>query len=203
MAAGVLLIASALSPGGGWDDTPFEPLSAHEYILVVLSGAGSLLLLGGFVALRARHVGVFGGVGVAGFRLAFAGTLLYALLGPATTISLSLAGRPPTPTSAVVFGGLASLASLAAEFGVLLMGITVLRARVLPQPFRSLPLAIFVLGVLVPLLYLLVFREDLMLRGEPDTGILALLVWDAPDVLIGVGWALLGYALWSGTSEGD
>lgn len=70
-----------------------------------------------------------------------------------------------------------------------------MRSRVLSRPYRSLPLAIFALNLGMPLVLLLVLRGDMIFRGEPDVGIGAFLVWDAPGLLVGVCWVLLGHAL--------
>ncbi len=163
---------------------------------MALAGAASLLVLGGIAGLRAAHAGAHGGSRVPGFRLAFFGTLLYALLllGLAIVEGLVL-GRAPTAASVEIFGFLTSLAAVAADFGILLMGIAALRSRVLPQPYRSLPLAIFALDLMVPLVLLLVLRGDTMFRGEPDEGVAAFLVWQAPGLLVGGCWVLLGHAL--------
>ena len=195
VAAGALFIVGALLPGGAPDEAPLEPLTALEYLTVALAGAASLLLLGAFTGLRAAHAGAFGGRRVPGFRLAFIGTLLYALLLLGSAVAGGIAGEAPAAASAVLFGFLASVAALAADVGVLLLGIAAVRSRVLSQPYRSLPLAIFAVNLVVPLVLLLVFRGDIMFRGEPDAGIAAFLVWDAPGLLVGVCWMLLGHGL--------
>jgi hypothetical protein len=195
VAAGALFVVVALLPGGGPDEAPLEPLTALEYLTVALAGAASLLLLGGIAGLRAAHAGAYGGPRVPGFRLAFFGTLLYALLLLGPAIVEGVLGRAPTAASVVIFGFLASLAAVAADFGILLMGIAALRSRVLPQPYRSLPLAIFALDLVVPLVLLLVLRGDTMFRGEPDEGVAAFLVWQAPGLLVGGCWVLLGHTL--------
>ena len=195
VAAGVLLVVLALLPGGTLDEAPLEPLSALEYLTVALAVTASLLLLGGIAGLRTAHADAYGGSRVPGFRLAFFGTLLYALLVPGSAVVEGVLGRAPTAATVVIFGFLASLAAVAADFGVLLLGIAAVRSRVLSQPYRSLPLAIFALNLVVPLVLLLILRGNMMLRGEPDVGIAAFLVWDAPGLLVGVCWMLLGHAL--------
>jgi hypothetical protein len=50
----------------------------------------------------------------------------------------------------------------------------------------ALPLAIFLLGVPLAVLALIVFREGMVLRQEPTAGAPAYLVWDAPEVLVGL-----------------
>ncbi len=132
MAAGALFVVVALLPSGGPDEAPLEPLTALEYLTVALAGAASLLVLGGIAGLRAAHAGAHGGSRVPGFRLAFFGTLLYALLLLGPAVVEDVAGRGPTAASVVIFGFLASVAAIAADFGFLLMGIAALRSRVLP-----------------------------------------------------------------------
>lgn len=194
-AGGLFVVVALLPPGGAPDEAPLEPLTDLEYLTVALAGAASLLLLGGFAGLRAAHSGAYGGSRVPGFRLAFYGTLLYALLLLGPVVVEGVAGRGPTAASVILFGFLASVAAIAADFGILLMGIAALRSRVLPQPYRSLPLVIFAINLAVPLVLLLVLRGDAMFRGEPDEGVAAFLVWQAPGLLVGGCWMLLGYAL--------
>lgn len=202
-AGGVLTAASALmlDPGVGFRDS--SPL---HYPSVFVAHLGSLLLLGGLLALRDRHARrsnespespESASSGLPGFRLAFYGYLIGAALAIAGVIAEALVGRP-APLVAVLFGFLASLAYLAGELGLLLLGLAVVRAGVLPLPWRALPLAIFLLGVPLAVLALLVFREGMMLRQEPDAGVLAFLVWDLPEMLIALAWSLLGWGLFSG-----
>lgn len=200
VAGGVLTAASALmlDPGVGFRDS--SPLYSPSSFVAHL---GSLLLLGGLLALRDRHARrsnespESASSGLPGFRLAFYGYLIGAALAIAGVIAEALVGRP-APLVAVLFGFLASLAYLAGELGLLLLGLAVVRARVLSLPWRALPLAIFLLGVPLAVLALLVFREGMMLRQEPDAGVLAFLVWDLPETLIGLAWSLLGWGLFSG-----
>jgi len=79
------------------------------------------------------------------------------------------------------------------ELGMLLLGLAVLRAAVLPAPWRVLPLVIFLLNILFSY-----FLGRLFLAAEID--LLILMV--AQEVLLGLGWALMGYSLWSGMGEG-
>lgn len=72
-----------------------------------------------------------------------------------------------------------------------MLGVATLRAALLPLPWRALPLAFFLLDVpLTTLAGALI---------EP-VGVSALLY--VQPVLLGLGWALLGYALWSGIGAG-
>jgi len=74
---------------------------------------------------------------------------------------------------------------------MILLGVATLRAALLPLPWRALPLAFFLLDV--PL-------KTLAGALIEPVGVSALLY--VQPVLLGLGWALLGYALWSGMGEG-
>ena len=86
------------------------------------------------------------------------------------------------------------MAFLVGEVGLLLVGLAVLRAGALPMPFRALPLAIFVLGLPLAFLALLAFGFDAAFADS--------LVGDAQEASIGLLWALLGWALFSGAGTG-
>ncbi len=93
----------------------------------------------------------------------------------------------PSRSTLVRWGG---TVAAAAELGLLLLGVATLRAAVLPSPWRTLPLAIFLLDI--PFSYLgLLFPERI--------GVIVLLY--IQQALLGLGWGLLGYALWSGMGE--
>jgi hypothetical protein len=201
MAAGVLLAAGAVLQNR-MDSSPFSP---PDYLPVVVPYLGSLFLLGGLAGLHARQAGLYGRTGAAGFWVAFVGTLLGTVPGVVAVLAKVFA-EDRTSTAVAMFGGFATaLLHLAAGFGLLLMGIATLRARVLTLPWRLLPLAIFLVDVpLKPLVVLFLgaeLRRELILQEGSHAEILTFLVWDVPDVLMGLGWALLGYALWSGTGE--
>ena len=201
MAAGVLLAVGALLQNR-MDGSPFSPL---DYLPVVVPYLGSLFLLGGLAGLHVRQAGLYGRTGAAGFWVAFVGTLLGTVLGVVTVLAKVFAEDRISTTVALLGGFASALIHLVTGFGLLLMGIATLRARVLPLPWRLLPLAIFLLDVpLKPLVVLFLgadLRRGLILQEESYAEILAFLVWDVPDVLIGLGWALLGYALWSGMGK--
>ena len=72
-----------------------------------------------------------------------------------------------------------------------LLGVATLRAALLPLPWRALPLAFFLLDV--PLTTLAGALIE-------SVGVSALLY--VQPVLLGLGWALLGYALRSGIGAG-
>lgn len=203
MAAGVLLAADPLLTNlvsGG------PPVSALHQLSVIAPNLGWLLLLGGLAGLHARQAGLYGWLGATGFWVAFVGISLGTVLGALPWLAKALTGAH-VPTVWLLFGGLAagSLYLVAIGLGLLLMGVATLRAKVLPMPWRLLPLAMFVVKVLLtPLATLTLGREsraELVLRGDVQYELLAFLVLDTPDLLFGLGWVLLGYALWSGGSE--
>ena len=84
------------------------------------------------------------------------------------------------------------MAILIWEVGLLLLGVATLRARALPLPWRALPLAIFLVFPLsiasTPLMLTAGLESEFFYSG-------------VPHALTGVGWVLLGYALWSEMGE--
>jgi hypothetical protein len=164
-----------------------------------------LLIVGALVGLHARQVGSrgYGRLGTAGFLLAFVGGLLALALGPLVLRSgpgeLPLA---PSLVAMVVSGAV----SVAAEMGMVLLAVATLRAAVLPMPWRVLPLAIFLLGVptssVVGLLISLLGAPSSSVVGSQFLeGMGGSILFYAPSLLLGIGWGLLGYALWSGLGE--
>lgn len=151
-----------------------------------------LLMLFGLVGLHARQAGSprYGRLGTAGFLLALVGNLLAVALGPLAFSGFS-DGASSSFVGLVVTGAMA----VAAELGLLLLGMATLRAAVLPLPWGALPLGLFLVDVLLTLLAAL---GSLLLPA--GTGVLALIY--AQPLLLGVVWALLGYALWSEIGEG-
>lgn len=177
--AGALLVVSVLlSSLGQADPSTF------------LGALASVLSLGGLVGLHARQAGEYGRLGAAGFLLAFAGTLIGAAAGPLLVLGDAPTEGPP-PTVLKVLG----ILYLAGPLGLLLMGVATLRARVLALPWRMLPLAIFAVTLLSPFLTHLA-----VIAGFEGGGFW--LVSTTLAVLVGLGWMLLGYALWSGPGEG-
>ena len=146
-----------------------------------------LLMVGGLVGLHARQAGDpgYGLLGTVGFVLASVGDLLLATLGP--FVSSAVPGGA-FPFMMVMF--VYVVVVLAAGFGMLMLWVATLRAALLPQPWRTLPLVFFLLDVPLSTLAGTLFSTF---------GVTALLY--AQPLLLGVGWALLGYALWSGIGE--
>ncbi len=145
-----------------------------------------LLLVGGLVGLHTRQVNYSGRLGAAGFAIASLGGLVVAAL------SFVYAEWPMLGPYSWGDGSGFGIAVLVWEVGLLLLGITTLRARALPLPWRTLPLAIF---SVFPLYIIL---TPLMLGAGLES---EFLYSGVPRALTGIGWVLLGYALWSGIGE--
>ncbi len=181
IAVGALYVLGTLSMAL---DYPPAYLFTRLHLSAVWGIPMLLLTAGGLVGLHARQAGSrgYGRLGTAGLLLALSGRLLAATLGPL----LFSGGWNFSFMDMFVTGAV----GVAAESGVLLLGVATLRAAVLPLPWRALPLAIFLLGV--PFNYLSALFQE---------GIGFLLLMYAQPMLLGLGWALMGYALWSATSE--
>ena len=184
MATGVLYIVMGLLPNPDFGD---QPLSPGSYLFVLGAVLASLLLLGGLVGLHILHAEVYGWLGTVGFLLVFISTLILAVLGPIEM----------TAGYTSVLHSLLGVTGLVGLVGLLLLGGATVHARVLPLPWAALPLAILLVRVLVWFLL-----PPLIFRFTLDPGTYTWILTDMPPVLVGLGWALLGYALWSGTSEG-
>jgi hypothetical protein len=187
MMAGVLHVVGGLLQNPAFGD---QPLSPGNYLFVLIGVLASVLLLGGLVGLHIRQANLsgYGWLGTAGFLLVFTSTLVVAVLGP---VEMTAAGD--TFSALHLTLGVTGLVGLV---GLLLLGVATVRARALPLPWAALPLAIGLVEVLVWLvLPPLIFPLGL------DPGTYALILTEMPPVLVGLGWVLLGYALWSGTSE--
>lgn len=79
---------------------------------------------------------------------------------------------------------------------MLLLGVAARQAKVLPLPWRALPLAIALVNILSVLSGLL--RLALLPLGIRPDSFASVAPTVLIGVLIGIGWVLLGYALWSG-----
>ena len=127
-------------------------------VLFVLALVGTLVAIAGLHVLQRER---YGRLGVAGSLTAFVGHALLLVVAATTT----LAGREAL---GIVF----LLGSLVALVGLVLLGATTLRARVLP----------WWCGVL-------------LIIGLPLTVFLDIVTGGAGGILLGVVWALVGYAL--------
>jgi len=184
LAAGALYFLGAILASL---DRPSSYLFTLQHLPSIWGLPIGLLMAGGLAGLHARQAGNpgYGLLGTAGFMLAFVGDLLLAALGPFVSSAVPGGAFP------FVVGMLVTLAAvLAAGLGMLLLGVATLLAALLPLPWRALPLAFFLLDVPLSTLAGTLFST---------VGVSALLY--AQPLLLGLGWALLGYALWSGMGE--
>jgi hypothetical protein len=139
-----------------------------------------VLLAGGVVGLRTRQEGGLGWLGNTGFSLAVAGTGLFTVISLGNVLYKGpLQTTPPELVQA--FEGVVVLLMMA---GTLLLGIATTKAGVLPR-WGGLAL---VIGTMSPLILGFIGQENVRLQ---EAGVL----------LFGVGWTVLGFALWSGKGE--
>jgi hypothetical protein len=166
------------------DPWPPVRLSLHAHAFSQrLGSAHRVAHGGGLVGLHARQAGDPGYslLGTVGFVLASVGDLLLATLGPFVSSAVP-GGAFPFMMVMVVY----LVVVLAAGWGMILLGVATLRAALLPLPWRVLPLAFFLLDV--PL--------TTLAGALIETVGVSVLMYVQP-LLLGLGWALLGYALWS------
>lgn len=82
---------------------------------------------------------------------------------------------------------------LAQFVGLAVLAVATMRARVLPLPWRALPLAIVLLGVLS---FVATPAYSALGGQDPES-----LVLEAAPLLASLCWVLLGYTLLSGRGE--
>jgi hypothetical protein len=137
----------------------------------------TLLFALGMVGLHARLEG-------RGGPLATIGVLLAGVVVAASVVKLiGLALPIPTPgepDAPLLLRITYMVAFLGILVGLLVLGIATLRARVMPAPWRAVPLAVAVFWF-------------------PLQGIGFVISDGAGLILGGLAWALLGYVLWSGS----
>ena len=153
--------------------------------LIMMGGPDPDLLIPGELSLALGLLGLYVGLGGRGGwpgrlggLLAYTAVALSAVNAPYSVFFAEDGPRTPFPFNVTYLA-----ASLALFVGLISLGIAALRADVLPRRWRALPL---VLG-LVALL---------------PVWALAFVHLGLPIVLLGLGWMLLGYALWSGKTDG-
>ena len=155
-------------------------------LYVALDSFSWLLLIGGLVGLYARQANASGWLDAAGLALASSGGSIMAVL------SLAYAEQPMPGPYSWGDGSGRGVAVLLWEAGLLLLGLATLRARTPPLPWKALPLAIFLIFPLS------IAATPLMLGAGLES---EFFYSGVPRVLTGIGWVLLGYALWSESGE--
>jgi hypothetical protein len=161
MVGGVLYALSGIMSLLAPQEEAFDSFTDYLIeVLFVLALVGTLMAIAGLHILQRER---YGRLGAAGSLTAFVGHALLLVAAAATT----LAGREALD---MVF----LLGSLAALVGLVLLGATTLRARVLP----------WWCGVL-------------LIVGLPLSVVLDVTARGSGGILLGMVWALVGYALWS------
>ena len=187
VAAGLITLSEILAMATGLMDMAAmarTPLSSAWVPLNLLQLFGVILLLLALVGLYARQAAVAGGLGLFGFLVAFLGTAMFAGTGwsnaftpplVARTNPTLLEGFPPSPLGEAVL-----YTAVLFAVGLILFGITVIRAGVLPRTGGWLLVIGGVLSRLMPILHQ---RFDIYLPLDS---------W-----VTSLGLIVLGYALWS------
>ena len=184
VAGGVLLVlwAFLLIPMFG---PTMVPGSVYQLSVIPWS-LSWFLLVGSLIGLYARQANASSWLGAVGFAMAYFGGLVVVVLS-----FVYVQWPMPGPYSWGDGSG-RGMAVLVWEVGLLLLGIATLRASALPLPWRMLPLAIFLVFPLsiasTPLMLTAGLESEFFYSG-------------VPHALTGVGWVLLGYALWSEMGE--
>lgn len=175
-------MAAAIHPSG---EDVLSIVSALWVPAHILGGISAVLLLFGLLGLYGRQLEASGSLMLVGFVLAFIGTTLLATeeFQSATVMPLIAAKAPTllegtsTAGAALAFG----LLFLVSFFlGYLLFGIATVRARVLPRWSGLL----LILGLLLSL-----------------GGSISHLVSIIAAIILGLGLAWMGYAVWSGMAS--
>jgi hypothetical protein len=160
------------------------PLSPTWVPLNLLQLFGVILLLLALVGLYARQAAAAGGLGLIAFLVAFLGTAMFVGTGWSNAFTPPVVARanpnllmgfPPSPLGEAVL-----YTAVLFALGLVLFGITVIRAGVLPRTGGWLLVAGGVLSRLMPMLY---HRTDIYLPLDS---------W-----VTSLGLILLGYALWT------
>ena len=145
-----------------------------------VANAALLSFIGGLAGITAAHASRVGKFAIVGF--------LITLLG----LVVMLAGNVIEFWVADALGGLMSLLGLLVQpIGLILLGIPILKANVLPRWGRPVPLGF---GAILGLMFV-VAMVRLATGIRVQEKLMAVVI-----VTIGLGWMALGYALWSGLS---
>ena len=158
-----------------------------------ITNAALLLFMVGLVGFHKRQAGRSGKLGTRGLIVALVGCALmivgnvfeFGLIG-----SISDRERHVMAMGSLIFGfGLIVIVPT----GLVLFGVGVIKANVLPSWSRALPLNIG----LISLLGIFIGIVEMVLRGDTvaERGLITIIF------SLGLGWVLLGFALWSDTQE--
>ena len=132
----------------------------------------------GLLTLYKQLAGRGGRLGRIGGVFAYAVVALSAVNAAYSALFAEDGPQTPFPFN-ITYGA----AALAIFIGLVLLGIATLRANALPGHWRTLPLIVGLVALL-------------------PVWVLAFIDLEVPVVVLGVGWMLLGYALWAGKGEG-
>ncbi len=132
----------------------------------------------GLLGLHTQLAGRGGRLGRIGGVLAYAAVALSAGNAAYSALFAEDGSQTPFPFNITYGAG-----ALAIFIGLVLLGIAASRTKALPGHWRTLPLIVG-LAALLPV------------------WVLALIHLEVPVVVLGVGWMLLGYALWAEKGEG-
>ncbi len=187
-----LILGSLLAAGGtfvtAFNDTPLSPTWIPSFLALL---GGEMLILLGLPAWYARQANRVGIVGLLGFVLFFFASLLSGIGGSIIDLLVkpwlsqgapSLLQTAP-PLALLIFFLVGSVLSV---LGVLLLGITILRAKVYPRGAAILLLIGTIANCLTPF----------FTQFQPYFGSTML-------ILISLSFAWFGYALWAQATGED
>ncbi len=158
-----------------------------------ITNAALLLFMVGLVGFHKRQAGRSGKLGTTGLMVALVGCVLM-IIGNVFEFGL-IGSIPHGERPGIMMGWGIFLVGLIfiVPTGLLLFGIGVIKANVLPSWSRALPLDIG----LISLLGIFIGIVEMALRGDTvaEWGLITIIL------ALGLGWVLLGFALWSDTPE--
>ncbi len=158
-----------------------------------ITNAALLFFMVGLVGFHKRQAGRSGKLGTTGLMVALVGCALM-IIGNVFEFGL-IGSIPSGERPGMVMGwGIFTLGLIfIVPTGLVLFGVGVIKANVLPSWSRALPL---VLG-LISLSGIFIGIVEMVLRGD------TVAEWGLITIIfsLGLGWVLLGFALWSDTPE--
>jgi hypothetical protein len=152
-----------------------------------------ILLLFGLLGLYARQASTTGRLGLLGFALAFAGTALYVVTGAITAFVMPIVGHLD-PAALEQDGAFLGSAAIRAVFlssnvllapGYVLVGLATLRPALLPRPAA----------------FMTIVGAALANIPVQPFGPMPWIVVITALLILGVGLAWLGHALWAGAGD--